>query len=90
MSWNRTRLDTTNWVKTEHQLDHWSIDSGFEFNGFYGYDPHYDNDQAKWVRDDKYLITFGDIPGYEAEARFMVKRLLPIGPGEIIVSRRLD
>ena len=90
MSWNRTRMYATNWVKNEHQLDHDSIDSGFEFNGFYGYDPRYDNDQAKWVRDDKYVIAFGDVPAYDMEKHFSVKRLMPIGPREIIVLRRSD
>ena len=90
MSWNRTRLHATNWVKNERQLDHYSIDSGFEFNGFYGYDPRYDSDQVRWVRDDKYVIAFGDVPGYESEIHFAVERLLPIGPREIIVLRRSD
>ena len=90
MDRNRTRLQATNWVKTEHRLEHSSIDSGFEFNGFYGYDPLYHNDQANWVRDDEYVISFGDVPGYEAEKHFVLERLLPIGPREIIVSRRAD
>ena len=90
MKWNRTRMHATNWVKNEHQLDHDSIDSGFEFNGFYGYDSRYDNDQAKWVRDDKYVIAFGKVPGYEPEKHFTVERLIPIGPREIIILRRSD
>ena len=90
MSWNRTRMHATKWVKNEHQLGHDSIDSGFEFNGFYGYDPRYDNDQGKWVRDDKYVIAFGKVPGYEAEKYFAVERLMPIGPREIIVLKRSD
>jgi len=90
MSWNRTRLQATNWVKNEHHLEHHSIDSGFEFNGFYGYDPRYDNDQAKWVRDDMYVIAFGDLPGYATEKHFAVGRLIPAGPREIIVLRRSD
>lgn len=90
LSWNRTRLQATNWVIGEHQLDHASIDSGFEFNGFYGYDPRYSNDQAKWVRDDKYVIAYGGVPGYLPEKRFNLERLLPIGPREIIILRRQD
>ncbi len=90
MSWNRTRLQATNWVIYEYKTNHFSIDSGFEFNGFYGYDSHHDYDQSKWVRDDKFVISFGDVPGYKPEKRFTVERALPIGPREIIVSRRLQ
>ncbi len=90
MSWNRTRLHATNWVINEYSVDHFSIDSGFELNGFYGYDPRYDNDQGKWVRDDKFVISFGDVPGYKPEKRFTVERILPIGPREIMVLKRLE
>ncbi len=90
MNWNRMRLLATEWVKDEHQLDYSSIDSGFEFNGFYGYDPRYHNDQGMWVQDDKYLITYGNVPGYTLEKRYTIERSLPIGPREIMVLRRTE
>lgn len=90
MNWNRIRLEATNWVITEYQADHSSIDSGFELNGFYGYDHRYHNDQANWVRDDKYVVGFGSVPGHAPVKRFELEQLLSIGPREIIVSRRPD
>jgi hypothetical protein len=91
MSWNRTRLEATNWVMDKYGVDHYSIDSGFELNGFYGYDPLYDNDQLKWVRDDKYVVAFGDVvPGYQLDKRFKVERILPVGPEVIIVLKRSE
>ena len=35
-------------------------------------------------------VAFGDVPGYEPEKHFAVKRLMPIAPREIIVLRRSD
>jgi len=90
MSWNRTRTDAINWVRTEHKLDYSLIDGGFEINGFYGYDPRYESDLSRWVKDDKYIITFGEVPGYLLDKQFAVERTLPIGPREIMVLRRLD
>ncbi len=74
----------------EYGVDHYSIDSGFELNGFYGYDPLYHNDHLKLVQDDKYVVTFGVVPGYEVDKRFQVERTLPVGPGEIIVLKRSE
>lgn len=90
MSWNRTRLQATDWVIKEYNIGHSSVDSGFEFNGFYGYNPEHDNDHRKWVRDDKYMISFGEVPGFQSVKRFGVERTLAIGPREILVLKRLQ
>jgi len=92
-SWNRVRSDAINWIKKEYMVDHSSIDGGVEFNGFYGYDPKHRTSQSKswwWVKEDYYLISFGQVQGYAIENRFSTDPIVPAGPREILVLRRLE
>ena len=76
LAWNRTR-----WIATTELLasgiPRTSIDGGYEFNGWLGYDS---NSKAKpgkspwWVVDDDYMIASGPVPG------FSVLRTYPCRP----------
>ncbi|MGF6759301.1 glycosyltransferase family 39 protein [Paraburkholderia sp. GAS42] len=67
MSWNRAR-----WLLADTLLQRGipvtKIDGGYEFNGFYLYDPRIDLDQPQpkswWVHDNEYMIQFNPMPGY--------------------------
>jgi hypothetical protein len=90
LEWNRTR-----WVATGDLLaagiPRTSIDGGYEFNGWLGYDPAYRRQPGKspwWVVDDEYMIASGPVPGFSVVRAYPVRRLLTGGESRIIVLRR--
>ncbi len=90
LEWNRTR-----WAATSALLaagvPRTSIDGGYEFNGWLGYDPGYKRKQGKspwWVTDDEYVIASGPMPGYSAFRAYPFWRLLAGRKSEVVVLRR--
>ena len=90
LEWNRTR-----WVATSALLadgiPRTSIDGGYEFNGWLGYDPAYQRKQGKspwWVVDDDYMIASGPLPGFSVYRTYPVPRLLTGGHTRVLVLRR--
>jgi hypothetical protein len=78
------------------------IDGGFEFNGLYLFDPHFDTTKAFvenirtpdshswwWVRNDTYLVSFGPVPGYSLVREYDFPNWLPPRQGRIVLQRRL-
>ena len=66
-AWNRNRWELLNYTMDELHVKPESIDGGFEFNGWYCYDPLYIKSPAKtwwWVKDDSFVLTFGKINNY--------------------------
>ncbi|CAG4886602.1 glycosyltransferase family 39 protein [Paraburkholderia saeva] len=67
MSWNRAR-----WLLADTLLQRGipvtQIDGGYEFNGYFLYDPGIDFTKPQpmswWVHDNKYMIQFTPMPGY--------------------------
>jgi hypothetical protein len=89
-TWNRAR-----WMALAHlraaNVQPGSIDGGFEFNGWELYEPHYKVSDGKsnwWVKDDKYLLSFGEMPGYVIYMEYDYSRWLPPSKGKILVLRR--
>jgi hypothetical protein len=90
LEWNRTR-----WAATSDLLasgiPRTSIDGGYEFNGWLGYDAAY---QAKpgrspwWVVDDEYTIASGPMPGFAVHRTYTFRRLLTGQNSTILVLRR--
>jgi hypothetical protein len=66
-SWNRCRWNAVNYLITDLKIPTNKIDGGFEFNGWYEYDPGYKPEEGKswwWVKDDQYIITFGKLDNF--------------------------
>ncbi|MCS6801348.1 MAG: glycosyltransferase family 39 protein [Chloroflexota bacterium] len=89
-SWNRAR-----WLALERLLERGvpptEIDGGFEFNGWFTYDPVYRRDPAKswwWVVNDRYIVAFDRLPGYREVDREPFLRLLPPAAGAVVVLER--
>jgi 4-amino-4-deoxy-L-arabinose transferase-like glycosyltransferase len=89
-SWNRAR-----WTALERLVAHGvppsEIDGGFEFNGWFTYDPTYRRDPTKswwWVVDDRYVVAFGPLAGYREVDREPFWRLVPPGAGAVVVLER--
>lgn len=70
------------------------IDGGYEFNGWYNFDPARKINYADpvkswwWVDDDEYLLAFGPVEGYAVLRRYPYPRWLPGGVGQILTLRR--
>jgi hypothetical protein len=89
-AWNRSR-----WAALDDLLAQGvsaaRIDGGFEFNGWFGYDPRYQERPGLswwWVRDDEYVVSFGPLDGYTEVARYPYDRWLPPGGGAVLVLQR--
>ena len=83
---------TYNYLTEDLNISYKEIDGGFEFNGWHGFDPHYKPPKDKswwWVYDDKYVITFGPLPGYTKMKTFQFKRWFPLGYGNIYIAKRI-
>ena len=92
LSWNRARWKALNYLTEDLNISYKEIDGGFEFNGWHGFDPHYKPPKDKswwWVYDDKYVITFGPLPGYTKMKTFQFKRWFPLGYGNIYIAKRI-
>jgi hypothetical protein len=90
LEWNRTR-----WIATSALLaqgiPRTSIDGGYEFNGWLGYDPAYQRQQGKspwWVVDNEYTIASGPMAGFSVVRTYLVPRRLTGGDSQVVVLRR--
>jgi len=91
LTWQRIRWEA---LRTLVEIDHIppsKIDGGFEFNGWYLYDPNYSPAADKswwWVHDDDYMVTLGSVAGYKVVKQYPFKRWLPPQKATIFVLRR--
>lgn len=93
LSWNRTRWQALNSLVKEYQVPPNSIDGGFEFNGWYLYQPNYQKTPNKswwWVDQDDYIISFGPLANYEEIKRYSFSKWLPFGPENILVLQKIS
>ncbi len=63
----RTKWRLLDFTMNELHVNPESIDGGFEFNGWYCFDPNYTVSPNKtyWVKDDSFLLTFGCLKDYK-------------------------
>ena len=94
LSWNRIRWQALNNLMQE-QITPDRIDGGFEFNGWYLYDPDYpvyqktqNNEVWWWVVKDDYIIAFSPIKGYTAIEQYTLKNWLPFPSDRILVLQK--
>jgi 4-amino-4-deoxy-L-arabinose transferase-like glycosyltransferase len=91
ISWNRARWNALHYLTNELHIPYEDIDGGFEFNGWYGYDPKYQPQFGKswwWVKNDNYIISFGHIPNYTEIKRYPYKRYIPPGNAYIFILKK--
>lgn len=94
-AWNRARWAALHDLVERAGVAPGRIDGGFEFNGWYGYDPAWPADRQPppdrswwWVADDEYVITLGPVPGYTEQACYPFTRWLGRAPGAVRVLHR--
>lgn len=91
LAWNRTRWMALNDLMHEQGVAPRQIDGGYEFNGWFLYDPRYEPHDEKswwWVDDDEYMIAAGPMPGYRIERRWPVDRWWNGTNPDVFVLRR--
>lgn len=91
LSWNRARWQALHDVEAEQRVSASDIDGGYEFNGWYLYDPEYRETPERswwWVAGDDFMVTFGPVPGFAELKRYPFRRWLPPSAGNILVLRR--
>lgn len=68
LTYNRVRWRMLRTCIDEKSIPPAKIDGGFEFNGWYLYDDHYQLKKDKswwWVADDEYVISMSPLAGYD-------------------------
>lgn len=93
LAWNRARWRAWDWLSETRGATIQQVDGGYELNGWLNY---YDRDPATvaddrsfwWVTDDRYIIAFGYVPGYERIHRETFARWLWWSRGEVGVWER--
>lgn len=92
LTWNRVRWTALANLQRNNILPQ-SIDGGFEFNGWYLYDPNYKRSGGKsdwWVIDNEYMLSFGDTPGFTVLKEYDYARWLPPSRGKILVLKKVS
>jgi hypothetical protein len=90
-SWNRARWDAITAARALG-ADASNLDGGFEYNGYEGYE-RFSHRAAPgrswyWVQDDRFVVAFAPVAGYDVVRRFPVRRWLARTPAEIVLLRR--
>jgi len=93
LSWNRARWKALNTL-TNSGISPQIIDGGFEFNGWYQTNKRNEDElsgKSWWfVKDDIYLIAFGDFCGYQKIKRYDFTNYLTFDTDSIFVLKRMD
>jgi hypothetical protein len=70
-----------------------TIDGGFEYNGYFRFEKKPRDVPAGkswwWVKDDRWVVAFGPVPGYAERARFTVERWLSRTPSTVYLLERV-
>jgi 4-amino-4-deoxy-L-arabinose transferase-like glycosyltransferase len=91
LAWNRARWEILNDLMDGKRVKAEEIDGGFEFNGLYMYDPVYHQKPDKswwWVKGDKFVVSFGAIPGYSVIREYKYRQWLPLNNGSIMLLEK--
>ena len=89
-AWSRARWDGLQALMASGVSPH-RIDGGYEFDGWYLYDPRYRWQKPKnwwWVDDDEYLVASGPRAGYRVEQVWPVDRWWRNGAPDLTLLHR--
>jgi hypothetical protein len=95
LMWNRLRWEALRDLMTTQHVTAQDIDGGFEFNGFYLFDPEYkgeDDDAVKsgwWVDRDTYQIALGPVPGYVVYKAYDYFHWMPPHKQKVFILKKI-
>ena len=101
LAWNRARFAGLATLEAAG-VPATAIDGGFEYNAWHfapSGGPGPSNDEARpgqppsrrswwWVVDDRFIVSFRPLPGYEVHRRLPFRRWLPPGVGQVLILER--
>lgn len=91
LSWNRARWDALQSLEVEHNVPFTHINGGFEYNGYSLFDDDAlvgDQSDNWWEEeDDLYMISFGEVQGYDVVRTYPYKNWLPPYQGKVYILR---
>lgn len=93
LMWNRLRWTALDELMRDG-VSPTEIDGGFEFNGFYVYQPPFVRPRPDssispwWVRRDTYQIAFGPVPGYTVVRKYTYQHWLPWHVQTVVILRK--
>lgn len=94
LSWNKARWEAIDYLTTEMKIKPTKIDGGFEFNSWYntsGFSPAVKGRKSWWrVAEDDYVVSFGNIDGFEVVKKIACKNLLKLGADSIYILEKVD
>jgi uncharacterized membrane protein len=91
LAWNRARWTAANDLMAHDHVAPSEMDGGFEFNGFYLFDPAYKSEGKAswwWVQRDTYVLSFGPVPGYDIIKEYPYTHWLPPYTGKVLASKK--
>jgi 4-amino-4-deoxy-L-arabinose transferase-like glycosyltransferase len=91
LAWNRVRWTALNDLLAGGKVTAADVDGGFEFNGWYLYDPAYKEKPGKswyWVERDSYLLAFAEMPGWVVVKEYPYAHWLLPYTGKIVVLKQ--
>ncbi len=92
LSWNRVRWQVLRSIMLQKEIPPSEIDGGYEFNGWYLYDPNYRKVPEKswyWVIRDTYRISFAPVSNYRILQTFSYRKWLPFGGNQLLLLQRI-
>ena len=91
LAWNRVRWAALNDLLAGGKVTAADVDGGFEFNGWYLYDPAYKEKPGKswyWVDRDTYVLAFAEMPRWAVVKEYPYAHWLPPYTGKIVVLKQ--
>jgi hypothetical protein len=91
LNWNRARWRALNDLMANGKAKPEDVDGGFEFNGWYLYNPDFKAPKGKnfwWVHRDHYVVAFRELPGYKLEREYHYSNWLPPAHRKVLLLRR--
>jgi hypothetical protein len=90
-AWNQARWDAISYAESIGASPE-TMDGGFEYNGYYRFEQRprirVSGKSFWWVKDDKFAVTFSEVPGYELLRSFPVNRYSDRTQPEILLMHR--
>jgi 4-amino-4-deoxy-L-arabinose transferase-like glycosyltransferase len=93
LSINEARWELLKELTQRQHVSPRQIDGGFEFNGYYLFDPYYIQKpgcDTWWVDDDRYAVTLGPLPDYKLLSARPCHLWLVPAPQQVYMMERAD
>lgn len=91
LSWNRARWQALDYLTATKNIAPTKIDGGFEFNGWHKTQTERNENSMKswwWVKEDDYIVTFGEMDGFNKIKAFPYDRWLSPAQDSILVLEK--